>query len=95
MLEGLGAGWTASFLAKVYTGLSPYLIKEFLQAETELSVVVILALFVTFGAEREFTERTSATAQRGSAKPATGRTPVTNRDHPWELGSVDEIDPLS
>ena len=35
MLEGLEAGWTAFFLAKVY----------------ELSVVEILALFMTFGAE--------------------------------------------
>ena len=32
MLEGLGAGWTASFLAKVYPKVSHYLIKEFLQA---------------------------------------------------------------
>ena len=46
MLEGLGAGWTASFLAKVYPKVSHYLIKEFLQA-----VVELIALFVTFGAE--------------------------------------------
>ena len=32
MLEGLRAGWTASFLAKVYPKLSRYLIKQFLQA---------------------------------------------------------------
>ena len=32
MLEGLGAGWTASFLEKIYHSLSRYLIKEFLQA---------------------------------------------------------------
>ena len=51
MLEGLGAGWTVSFLAKIYSELSRYLIKEFLQTVTELSIVVILALFVTFGAE--------------------------------------------
>ena len=51
MLEGLGAGWTASFLAKVYPKLSRYLIKEFLQAVVELSLVELLALFVTFGAE--------------------------------------------
>ena len=51
MLEGLGAEWTASFLAKAYPALSRYLIKEFLKAVTELSIVVILALFVTFGAE--------------------------------------------
>ena len=51
MLEGLGAGWTGSFLAKVYPSLSRYLIRELLQAVTELSIVDILALFVTFGAE--------------------------------------------
>ena len=51
MLEGLGAEWTASFLAKVYPALSRYLIREILKAVTELSIVVILALLVTFGAE--------------------------------------------
>ena len=51
MLEGLGAGWTASFLAKIYPSLSRYLIKEFLQAVVEVSIVELLALFVTFGAE--------------------------------------------
>ena len=51
MLEGLGAGWTASFLAKIYPTLSRYLIKEFLQAVVEVSIVELLALFVTFGAE--------------------------------------------
>ena len=50
MLEGLGAGWTASFLAKVYPKVSHDLIKEFLQA-VEVSIVELLALFVTFGAE--------------------------------------------
>ena len=38
-------------MAKIYPGLSRYLIKEFLQAVTELSIVVDLALFATFGAE--------------------------------------------
>ena len=52
MLEGLGAGWTASFLAKVYPKVSHYLIKELLQAVVEVSIVELLALFVTFGAER-------------------------------------------
>ena len=51
MLEGLGAGWTASFLAKVYPKVSHYLIKKFLQAVVEVSIVEMLALFVTFGAE--------------------------------------------
>ena len=51
MLEGLGAGWTASFLAKIYPTLFRYLIKEFLQAVVEVSIVELIALFVTFGAE--------------------------------------------
>ena len=51
MLEGPGAGWTASFLAKRYPSLSRYLIKEFLQVIVELSIVELLALFVTIGAE--------------------------------------------
>ena len=51
MLEGLGAGWTTPFPAKVYPALSRYLIREFLKAVTELSIVVILALFLTFGAK--------------------------------------------
>ena len=51
MLEGLGAGWTASFLAGVYPKLSRYLIKEYLQAVVEVSIVELLAVFVTFGAE--------------------------------------------
>ena len=51
MLEGLGAGWTASFLAKVYPKLSRYSIKEFLQAVVEVSIVQLIALFVIFGAE--------------------------------------------
>ena len=35
MLEGLGAGCTASFLAKIYPTISRYLIKEFFQAIVE------------------------------------------------------------
>ena len=53
MLEGLGAGWTATFLAKVYPSLSRYLIREFLQAVMRLSIAEILALFVTFGVGAE------------------------------------------
>ena len=51
MLEWLGASWTASSLPKIYPSLSRYLIREYLKAVTELSIVVILALFETFGAE--------------------------------------------
>ena len=47
MLEGLGAVWTAFFLAKIYPSLSRYMIKEFLQAVVEVSIVELLALFVT------------------------------------------------
>ena len=51
MLEGLGAGWTASFLAKIYPSLSRYLLKEFHPVVVEVSIVELLALFVMFGAE--------------------------------------------
>ena len=51
MLEELGAGWTASILAKIYPSLSRYLTKEFLQAVVEVSIVELIALFVTIGAE--------------------------------------------
>ena len=51
MLEGLGAGWTAFFLANVYPKVSHYLIREFLQAVVEVSIVELIALLVTFGAE--------------------------------------------
>ena len=37
--------------AKIYPSLSRYLIQEFLQAVGEVSIVELLALFVTFGAE--------------------------------------------
>ena len=49
--EGLGAGWTASFLAKSYPGVSRYLINEFVKAVVEFFIVVILRLLVTFGVE--------------------------------------------
>ena len=51
MLEGLGAGWIASFLAKIYPSLSRYLIKELLQAVVKVLIVELIALFVTFEAE--------------------------------------------
>ena len=46
MLEGLGAGWTAFFLAKIHPSLSRYLIKEFLRVVVEVSIVELQALFV-------------------------------------------------
>ena len=52
MLEGLRAGWTASFLANVYPLLSRYLIGKFFKAVKKFSVVELLAIFLTFGAEK-------------------------------------------
>ena len=40
-----------NLLARIYPTLSRYLIKEFLQTVVEVSIVELLALFVTFGAE--------------------------------------------
>ena len=94
MLEGLGAGWTASFLAKVYPSLSRNLIKEFLQAVVEVSVVELLALFVTFGAENKHRERTSDTAHQSSAEFATRWTSNVNCDNTRKLGRIDECDTL-
>ena len=51
VLEGPGAVWTASFLSKIYSTLSRYLLKEFLRAVLEVSIVELIALFVLFGAE--------------------------------------------
>ena len=48
MLEGLRAGWTASLLVKIYPSLSRYLIKQFLQAVVEVSIVELLARFMKF-----------------------------------------------
>ena len=42
---------SASSLAKAYPEFSLYLIPNFVMVVTELSIVVKLALFVTFGAE--------------------------------------------
>ena len=42
---------TRVLFGKTYPKLSRYLIKEFLQAVVEVSIVELLALFVTFGAE--------------------------------------------
>ena len=51
MLDRLGAGWTVFFLAKLYPELSRYIIKEFVRTTSNLSKVVILAIFVIFGTE--------------------------------------------
>ena len=48
MLEGIRAGWTVSFLAKIYPSFSRYLMKEFIQVVEEVSVVELLALSGTW-----------------------------------------------
>ena len=72
MLEGLGAGWTESFLGKIYPSFSRYLIKEFLQVVVEVSIVELLALFVTFGAEN-FVKRPAILLTRGVQNLRLGR----------------------
>ena len=64
MLEGLGAGWTASFLAKIYPSFSRYWIIEFLHAVMEVSIVELLALFVTFGV-KNFAKRPAVLLTEG------------------------------
>ena len=88
MLEGLGAGWNASFLAKVYPKVSHYLIKNFLQAVVEVSIVELIALFVTFGAE----SFVKGPAMKG---PAVRWTSDIDCDYPRKLGRTNEIDTLS
>ena len=94
MLEGLGAGWTASFLAKIYPKVSHYLIKEFLQAVVEVSIVELIALFVTFGAE-SFVKRTGDTAHRRNPEPAARWTSDIDCNYPRKLRRTDETDTLS
>ena len=86
MLEGLGAGWTASLLAKVYPSFSRYLIKEFLQAVVEVSIVDIWS--------RELRERTSITAHRRSAEFAIRWTSNVNCYNKRKLGRIGESDTL-
>ena len=79
MLEGLGAAWTASFLAKSYPTLSRYLIKEFLQAVVEVSIVELLVLFVT----RKLCERTGCTAHRRNSRLAIRWTSNVDCNNVW------------
>ena len=94
MLEGLGAGWTASFLAKVYPKVSHYLIKEFLQAVVEVSIVELIALFVTFGAE-SFVKGPAMLLIEGIQNLRFRWTSDIDCDYPRKLGRTNEIDTLS
>ena len=93
VLEGLGAGWTASFLAKVYPKLSRYSIKEFLQAVVEVSIVELLALFVTFGAE-SFVKRPVILLTEGVQNLRLDWVSNIDCDYPWKLGRTNETDTL-
>ena len=94
MLEGLGAGWTASFLAKVYPKVSHYLIKEFLQAVVRVSIVEINSL-VRDIRSGEFRERTGDTAHGWNTKPATRWTSDIDSNNPRKLGRTNETGTLS
>ena len=84
---------TASFLAKVYPKLSRYLIKEFLQAVVEVSIVELLALFVTFGAE-SFVNGTGDATHRRNPGLADRWGSNIDCDYPWKLGRTNETDTL-
>ena len=94
MLEGLGAGWTASFLAKVYPKVSHYLIKEFLQAVVRVSSSGINSL-VRDIRSGEFRERTGDTAYGWNTEPATRWTSDIDRNNPRKLGRTNETGTLS
>ena len=89
MLEGLGAGWTASFLAKVYPKVSHYLIKEFLQAVVKVSIVELISPVCDIWSG-EFRERTGDTAYGWNTEPATRWTSDIDRNNPRKLGRTDE-----
>ena len=91
MLEELGAGWTASFLAKVYPKFFRYVIKEFLQAVVEVSIVELLALFVTLGAE-SFVEGPVILLTEGVQNlRLDGLLTFIDCDYPWKLGRTNEL----
>ena len=69
-------------MAKDYPKLSRYLIKEFLQAVLEVSIVELLALFVTFATHR----RNPELAVRWASN--------IDCDYPWKLGRTNETHTL-
>ena len=68
----------------LHPSLSRYLIKEFLRAVVEVSIVELLALC----------EKTSDTAHRRSAEFAIRWTSNVDRDNASKLGRIDEFDTL-
>ena len=94
MLEGLRAGWSVSFLAKVCPALSRYLIREFLKTVTELSIVVILELFMTFGA-KNFVKGPAVLLTEGiQTLKLEGLLTLIAITH-GNLGRIDEFNPLA
>ena len=94
MLEGLGAGWTASFLAKVYPKVSRYLIKKIPPSSSE-SIDSGINSLVRDIRSGEFRERTGDTAYGWNAEPATRRTSDIDRNNPRKLGRTNETGTLS
>ena len=94
MLEGLGAGWTASFLAKLYPKVSHYLIKK-IPPSSSGSIDSGTNSLVRDIWSREFRERTGDTAHRWNPEPAARRTSDIDCNYPRKLGRTDETGTLS
>ena len=75
-------------LGKIYPKLSRYLIKEFLQVVVEVSIVELLALFVTFGAESFVKGPVILLTGRRSPELAVRWAPNIDCDYPWKLGKT-------
>ena len=94
MLEGLGAGWTASFLAEVYPKVSHYLIKGIPPSGSE-SIDSGINSPVRDVWSGEFRERTGDTAYGWNTEPATRWTSDIDCNNPRKLGRTDETGTLS
>ena len=94
MLEGLGAGWTASFLAKVYPKVSHYLIKR-IPPSSSGSIDSGTNSLVRDIRSRKFRERTGDTANRWNPEPAARRTSDIDCNYPRKFGRTDETGTLS
>ena len=94
MLEGLGAGWTASFLANVYPKVSHYLIKR-IPPSSSGSIDSGTNSLVHDIRSRKFRERTGDTAHRWNPEPAARRTSDIDCNYPRKFGRTDETGTLS
>ena len=93
MLEGLGAEWTTSFLAKIYHTHARYLIKR-IRPSSSGSIDRKTTSLVRDVWSRKFCERTGGAAHRRSSKLAIRWTSNVDRDNAWKLGRTDGFDAL-